>query len=87
MKAIKRILPLLFVFGLAGCDNGGSASAPATEKPSEKVTEPAPSATNHVTAKPKLILLTQARIDKYAHAVSITSTIIIIRNNFFIRIT
>lgn len=75
MKAIKRILPLLFVFGLAGCDNGGSASAPATEKPSEKVTEPAPSATNHVTAKPKLILLTQARIDKYAHAVSITSTI------------
>ena len=53
MKAIKRILPLLFVFGLAGCDNGGSASAPATEKPSEKVTEPAPSATNRVTAKPK----------------------------------
>lgn len=75
MKAIKRILPLLFVFGLAGCNNGGSASVPATEKPSEKVTEPAPSATNHVTAKPKPILLTQARIDKYAHAVSITSTI------------
>lgn len=75
MKTIKRILPLLFVFGLAGCDNGNTTPS-VTKKPSEKVTEPAQSATNQpATSKPKPILLTQARLDKYAEAVSITSTI------------
>lgn len=70
MKKIKRILPLVFVLALAGCDSGTSSSGTSTS-----VTPSTPIATPSATVKPKLILLTDTLLSKYSNALSVTSVV------------